>query len=201
MLVKANNFFQQPRRWLHPDITRWSILKSDYVLCSQRWRSSYYIISKSKRWSWLWLRSSVIYCKIQPQIDVSTAGGTCFKPAANIWCHHPIKMHGSGNQVREARVIPFSFIPNHHLKSFLLINLLLLALLNSHVSYFWIRIRKDSASESRHIQQETTLQSECAWWEKHKKEGQEGARSHSLGSKFRWNVAVPMKEPWTRITG
>ena len=129
------------------------------------------------------------------------SSGTCFKPAANIGCHHPIKMHGSRNQVREARVIPFSIIPNHHLKSFLLVNLLLLALLNSYVSYFWIRIHKDSASESRHIQQETTLQSECAWWEKHKKEGQEGARSHSLGSKFRWNVAVPMKEPWTRITG
>ena len=25
---------------LHVDITRWSVLKSDYILCSQRWRSS-----------------------------------------------------------------------------------------------------------------------------------------------------------------
>ena len=201
MLVIANTLFQQPRRWLHMDITRWSILKSDYVLCSQRWRSFYYIISKSKSWSWLWLRSPVLYCKIQPQIDVSIAGGICFKPATNIWCHHPIKMHGSRNQVREVRVIPFSIIPNHHLESFLLINLLLLVLLNSYVSYFWILICKNSASESRHIQQETTLQSECTWWEKHKKEGQEGARSHSPGSNFRWNVTVPMKEPWTCITG
>ena len=152
MLVKANTPFQQPRRWLHPDITRWSILKSDYVLWSQRWRSSYYILSKSKSWSWLWLRSSVLYCKIQPQIDISIAGGICFKPATNIERHHPIKMHGFGNQEKEVRVIPFSIIPNHHLKSFLLINLLLLALLNSYVSSFWIQIHKDSASESRHIQ-------------------------------------------------
>ena len=27
-------------RTLHMDITRWSTLKSDYILCSQRWRSS-----------------------------------------------------------------------------------------------------------------------------------------------------------------
>ena len=39
-LVITNTFFQQHKRRLHMDITRWSTPKSDYVLCSQRWRSS-----------------------------------------------------------------------------------------------------------------------------------------------------------------
>ena len=39
-LVIANTLFQQHKRRLHMDITRWSTLKSDYVLCSQRWRRS-----------------------------------------------------------------------------------------------------------------------------------------------------------------
>ena len=38
-LVIANTLFQQ-HKTLHMDITRWSTLKSDYLLCSQRWRSS-----------------------------------------------------------------------------------------------------------------------------------------------------------------
>ena len=40
-LVIANTLFQQHKRRLHMDITRWSIPKSDFcILCSQRWRSS-----------------------------------------------------------------------------------------------------------------------------------------------------------------
>ena len=31
------------------DITRWSTPKSDYILCSQRWRSSIHTVSKNKR--------------------------------------------------------------------------------------------------------------------------------------------------------
>ena len=39
-LVIANILFQQHKRRLHMDITRWSIPKSDWdILCSQRWRS------------------------------------------------------------------------------------------------------------------------------------------------------------------
>ena len=38
-LVIANTFFQQHKRRLHMDITRWSTPKSDYILCSWRWRS------------------------------------------------------------------------------------------------------------------------------------------------------------------
>ena len=40
-LVIANTLFQQHKRRLHMDITRWSIANQiDYILCSQRWRSS-----------------------------------------------------------------------------------------------------------------------------------------------------------------
>ena len=41
-LVIANSLFQQHKRQLtlHMDITRWSISKSNYILYSQRWRSS-----------------------------------------------------------------------------------------------------------------------------------------------------------------
>ena len=40
-LVIINTLFQQHERTLHVDITGWSIPKSDdYILCSQRWRSS-----------------------------------------------------------------------------------------------------------------------------------------------------------------
>ena len=48
-LVIANTLFQQYTRRLHMDITIWSIPKSDdYILCSQRWRSS--IKSSKARW-------------------------------------------------------------------------------------------------------------------------------------------------------
>ena len=37
----ANTLFQEHKKTLNMDITRWSILKSDeYILCNQRWRSS-----------------------------------------------------------------------------------------------------------------------------------------------------------------
>ena len=40
-MVIANTLFQQHKRRLHMDITRWSIANQiDYILCSQRWRSS-----------------------------------------------------------------------------------------------------------------------------------------------------------------
>ena len=35
-LVIENTLFQQHNKTLHMDITRWSTLKSDYIVCSQR---------------------------------------------------------------------------------------------------------------------------------------------------------------------
>ena len=49
---------------LHMDITRWLIPKSDW-LCYLQSKIELYTVSKNKTWSWLWLRSSAAYCKIQ----------------------------------------------------------------------------------------------------------------------------------------
>ena len=50
---------------LHLDITRWSILKSDWLYSLQRMVEKFYKASKNKTGSWLWLTSSTPYCKIQ----------------------------------------------------------------------------------------------------------------------------------------
>ena len=50
---------------LHVDIARWSIPKSDWLYSLQLKMGKLYIVSKNKTWSWLWLRSSAPYCKIQ----------------------------------------------------------------------------------------------------------------------------------------
>ena len=64
-LVIANTLFQQNKRWLHMDITRWSIPKSDWLCSLQTKMEKLYIVSKNKTWSWLWLRPWAPYCKIQ----------------------------------------------------------------------------------------------------------------------------------------
>ena len=64
-LVIANSLFQQHKRrldtWTSPDGQNWNQI--DYILCSQRWRSS--IVSKNKIETWLWLRSWTPYFQIQ----------------------------------------------------------------------------------------------------------------------------------------
>ena len=50
---------------LHSDITRWSILKSDWLYSLQPKMEKLYTVSKNKTRSWLWLRSWTPYCKIQ----------------------------------------------------------------------------------------------------------------------------------------
>ena len=49
---------------LHMGITRCSTPKSDWFLCSQRWRSSIQS-AKNKTGSWVWLRSWTPYCQIE----------------------------------------------------------------------------------------------------------------------------------------
>ena len=65
-LVIANTLFWQHKRrlytWTSPDGQHWNQI--DYILCSQRWRSSI-IVSKSKTGSWLCLRLWTPYCQIQ----------------------------------------------------------------------------------------------------------------------------------------
>ena len=50
---------------LHMDITRWSILKSDWLYSWQPKFEKCYTVSKNKTRSWLWLRSWTPYCQIQ----------------------------------------------------------------------------------------------------------------------------------------
>ena len=50
---------------LHNDITRWSILKSDWLYSLQPKMEKLYTVSKKKTRSWLWLRSWAPYCQIQ----------------------------------------------------------------------------------------------------------------------------------------
>ena len=64
ILVIANTLFQQ-HKTLHMDITRWSILKSDWLYSLQPKMEKLYTVSKNKTGSWLWLRSLTPHCKIQ----------------------------------------------------------------------------------------------------------------------------------------
>ena len=62
----TNTLFQQHKRrlytWTSPDCQYWN--QVDYILCSQRWRSSIQS-AKHKTRSWLWLRSWTPYCKFR----------------------------------------------------------------------------------------------------------------------------------------
>ena len=62
-LVIANILFQLPKRWLHVDITRWSIPKSDWLYLQPK-MEKLYTASKYKTRSWLWLRSWTSYYQI-----------------------------------------------------------------------------------------------------------------------------------------
>ena len=50
---------------LHMDITRWSILKSDWLYSLQPKVEKLYTVTKNKTRSWLWLRSWTPHCQIQ----------------------------------------------------------------------------------------------------------------------------------------
>ena len=50
---------------LYMDITRWSILKSDWLYSLQQKMEKLYTICKNKTWRWLWLRSWTPYCKFR----------------------------------------------------------------------------------------------------------------------------------------
>ena len=50
---------------LHVDITRWSILKSDWLYSLQPKMEKVYTVNKNKTRRWLWIRSWTPYCQIQ----------------------------------------------------------------------------------------------------------------------------------------
>ena len=53
---------------LHMDITRWSVLKSDWWYSLQPKVEKIYTVSKNKTRSWLWLRSLTPYWQIHTEI-------------------------------------------------------------------------------------------------------------------------------------
>jgi len=63
-LVIANTRFQQHKRRLYMDITRWSTLKSDWLYSLQPKMEKLHTVKKNKTRSWLWLRSWTPYCHI-----------------------------------------------------------------------------------------------------------------------------------------
>ena len=63
-LVIVNTFFLQHKRWLYTGITRWSILKSDWLYSFQPKMEKFYTVIKKKTSSWLWLRPWAPYCQI-----------------------------------------------------------------------------------------------------------------------------------------
>ena len=68
-LVITNTLFQQHKRRLYVDITRWSTPKSDWLYSLQPKMEKLYTVSKNKTRSWLWLRTP--YCQIQTEIEES----------------------------------------------------------------------------------------------------------------------------------
>ena len=48
---------------LHMDITRWSVLKSNWLYSLQPKMEKLYTVSENKTGSWLWLRSWTPYCR------------------------------------------------------------------------------------------------------------------------------------------
>ena len=59
------------QKTLHMDISRWSILKSNWLYYLQPKMEKLYTVSKNKTRSWLWLRSWTPYYQIQTQIEES----------------------------------------------------------------------------------------------------------------------------------
>ena len=56
---------------LHIDVTRWSILKSDWLYSLELNLEKLYTVSKNKTRSWLWIRSWIPYCQTQTEIEES----------------------------------------------------------------------------------------------------------------------------------
>jgi len=56
---------------VYTDITRWSILKSDWLYSLQPKMEKLYTVSKNKTRRWLWIRSWTHFCQIQTEIEQS----------------------------------------------------------------------------------------------------------------------------------
>ena len=64
-LVIPNTLFQQHEKTLQMDITRWSIMKSDWLHSLQPKTENLYTVNKKKTRSWLWIRSWTPCCQTE----------------------------------------------------------------------------------------------------------------------------------------
>ena len=64
-LVITNTLFQQHKRRLYMDITRWSTPKSGWLYSLQPKMEKLSTVSKNRTSSWRWLRPWTPYCQIQ----------------------------------------------------------------------------------------------------------------------------------------
>ena len=69
--VIADTLFKIQETILHMNITRWSVLKSEWLCSLQSKIEKLYTVGKTKTGSWLWLRSWGPYCEIQIWIEES----------------------------------------------------------------------------------------------------------------------------------
>ena len=67
------------KKTLHIDITKWTILKSDWLYSLQLKMEKLCRVSKNKTESWLWLRSWIHYCKTQISMEESRESNKQFK--------------------------------------------------------------------------------------------------------------------------
>ena len=86
---------------LHMDITRWSILKSDWLFSLQPRIEKLYTVSKNKTGSWLWLRPWTPYCQIHTEIEESRENHQTIQ----VWHKsNPLKFYsGSDKQIQGIR--------------------------------------------------------------------------------------------------
>ena len=70
-LVLANTLFQQHKRRLHMDITRWSMLKSYWLSSWQPKMEKLYTVGNTRPGAELRLRSCTPYCQLQSKIEKS----------------------------------------------------------------------------------------------------------------------------------
>ena len=80
---------------LHMDITRWSILKSDWLYSLQPKMEKLYTVSKNKTRSWLWLRSWTPCCQIQTEIEESRENHKIF----HVWPKsNPLQLYSGSDK-------------------------------------------------------------------------------------------------------
>ena len=88
------------------DITRWLVLKSDWLYSLQPKVEKLYTVSKNKTESWLWLSSWTPYCQIQTEIEESG------KTTIQVWPKSNPLWLSSGSENRYKGLDPIDRVPD-----------------------------------------------------------------------------------------